>query len=97
MDKAALPFYARLLMAGLALFAAWAMARAWRSGVAYSDNYTFDETREPTMFIVTMLSQLFVLLFCVALAAGYTPQEFLAQFGLDRLSAGLNWFCPPQR
>ena len=91
-----MPLYGRVLMGCLALFAAWAMLRAWRSGVAYSDGYTFNEDHEPTMFIVTMLSQLFVLLFCVALAAGYTPQEFLAQFGLDKFLPDLSWVCPPR-
>lgn len=90
-----MPLYGRVIMGCLAAFMAWSMLRAWRTGVAYDENATYVENDQPTMFIAAMAGQLFAMLFAGAMAAGFTPQEFFAQFGLDKLFGDLSWLCPP--
>jgi hypothetical protein len=70
-------------MASLAVFIAWTMLRAFRTGQVFSrgSGYTTDD--QPTMFALIMLSHALMIFFCLWLAAGYDLQGFLRLFGLE--------------
>jgi hypothetical protein len=81
-----MPVYGRIIMGCLAIFVAWTMLRAMHSGTIFTRGQACEETAHPAMFIVIMIVHGFIVMFCLWLAAGYTPDSFLAQFGLGGLS-----------
>jgi hypothetical protein len=79
-----MPVYGRVIMGCLAIFVAWTMLRAMQSGTIYSRGSAYEENTQPTIFILAMIAHGLIVMFCLWLAAGYTPTSFLAQFGLAR-------------
>jgi hypothetical protein len=65
----------RVVMGGLALFVAWTVFRALRSGSLYSENMQFTSDGNPVMYSVGLVVHAGLAIFCAALASGYTMQE----------------------
>jgi hypothetical protein len=80
-----MPIYARCIMLALAIFLAWTMLRAARSGTVFDNGRAYVESERPAMFVLVMIGHFFGILFCLWLAAGYSAQEFFAQLGLGAL------------
>ena len=59
---------ARVIMAAFGLFVAWALLRAWRSGVIYSRGFGFDVNERLAVHVV-------IVVMCAAFAAGYWPPQ----------------------
>ena len=57
---------ARVIMAAFGLFVAWALLRAWRSGVIYSRGFGFDVSERLAVHVG-------IVVMCAAFAAGYWP------------------------
>jgi hypothetical protein len=81
-----MPVYGRIIMGCIAIGIAWTMVRAARSGVVHSEDRSYAENDQPGMFVLMMIGDFVCILFCLWVAAGYTPRAFLAQFGLGALS-----------
>lgn len=69
----------RVVMAGLAVFVAWTVVRALRSGSLYSENMEFTVDGNPVMYSLGLVVHAGMAVFCAAMAAGYTPPE-IGQF-----------------
>jgi hypothetical protein len=82
-----MPLAARALMAGLALFMVWTMVRGFRTGIVYDETWTFDESKNPMMFALTMAVRGVGVVFFLWLAAGYDADSFLR-------ASGLGWLLP---
>ena len=80
-----MPLFARFVMGCLAVFIAWTMLRAARSGTVFDDGRAYGESGRPAMFIVVMIGHFICVLFCLWLAAGHSAESFFAQFGLGGL------------
>ncbi len=80
-----MPVYARVIMVLVAAFLGWTMLRAARSGTVIDDARSYVEGDQPNLFVFIMIARFFCILFCLWLAAGYTPQEFAAELGLGSL------------
>jgi hypothetical protein len=80
-----MPIYGRFIMLGLAIFLAWTMLRAARSGTVIDDGRAYVESERPGMFVLVMIGHFLCILFCLWLAAGYSAESFLAQLGLGAL------------
>ena len=71
----------RIIMAAFALFIAWTLLRAWRTGRVYSGMWSFDADENPVMYGLMLAGHAFILALFVWTAAGYGPQSFLDLFG----------------
>lgn len=65
----------RLVMGGLAVFVAWTIFRALRSGTIYSENMAFSLDENPLVFGLGIVVHAGIVVFCSAMAAGYTAPQ----------------------
>ncbi len=80
-----MPMPARFIMAAFALFIAWIMIRAWRSGRIYSGMWSFAADENPLMYGLMLAGHAFIVGLFVWTAAGYTPASYFDLFGLGFL------------
>jgi hypothetical protein len=80
-----MPLTARFIIGCLAVFLAWTMIRAAKSGTVFDDGRAYVEGERPGMFVLVMIGHFVCILFCLWLAAGYSAESFLAQLGLGAL------------
>lgn len=66
----------RFVMAGLAVFVAWTVFRALRSGTLYSEKMAFGLDENPIAFGLGIVVHAGLVVFCAAMAAGYPFPEF---------------------
>ena len=78
-----MPMWARVLMVAFALFGAWTMVRAWRTGEVFSESFTYSLDGRPMMFSAVLVTHGICVAFLLWLAAGYDGPGFLRLFGLD--------------
>jgi hypothetical protein len=62
----------RMMMGGLAVFVAWTVLRAFRSGAVHSENLECTLEGNPLIFSLGVVVHAGLAVFCTALAAGYT-------------------------
>jgi hypothetical protein len=67
--------YGRLVLGALAVFVAWTMVRAWRSGVIFSEGRGYDIDENPTIYSLGLAVHGGIVIYCAALAAGFTNAD----------------------
>ena len=80
-----MPLYARVLMAGLAIFCAAMVVRSFRTGLVSDESGTYSLETQPMTFSFMIVGQTFVCAFLAWLAAGYDAPSFLRLIGLGWL------------
>lgn len=75
----------RFIMGAFAVFFAWTMVRAWRTGRIYSGMWSFAADDSPLMYALMLAGRGFIFALFVWSAAGYSPSSFLDLFGLGWL------------
>ena len=65
----------RAILAALAVFVAWTIVRALRSGRIYSEGWSFDMNESPVLFGAAVVSHLVCVGLLTWVAAGYTLPE----------------------
>jgi hypothetical protein len=71
-----MPIEARVVMGGLAVFIAWTMARAVRSGQIFSRGIGYTADDQPVIYALGLLSHAGIAVFCLYIAAGNALPEF---------------------
>ncbi len=80
-----MPIPGRFIMAAFAVFIAWTMVRAWRSGRIYSGMWSFAADENPVMYALMLAGKAFLVGLFVWTAAGLSPASVLDLFGLGWL------------
>jgi hypothetical protein len=80
-----MPLFARVLMAGLAIFCACMIVRSFRTGLVSYENGTYSLDKQPMTFALMIVMQASVCAFLAWLAAGYDAPSFLRLLGLGWL------------
>ena len=76
-----MPPASRIILAALAAFILWTLARAFRRGVIYSSGYSFALDDSPMLFTLAAIVHAFGALFFAYLAAGYELAGFARLLG----------------
>jgi hypothetical protein len=73
----------RVILGLLAVFIAWTILRAWRSGQVFSNGWGYSLDDQPILYTLTMAAHAGGVVWFLWLAAGYDTASFLHLFGLD--------------
>jgi hypothetical protein len=73
----------RVILGVLAVFVAWTVVRAWRSGQVFSEGWGYRLDDQPLLYTLTMIVHAAAIAWFLWLAAGYDTASLLHLLGLE--------------